>query len=205
MPYYHVHLSKNGAVGTYRLEARDCVLRVGVGERKLTDGKIRILSIENHELCTASLNKSETIKTANVLKRLFSQQRVHNYTIKNPIGDKIGALWALKAKKRESYVMKFGDCDFRILTDMEEVFPLTVYLNNEKIACVEKGVLFDGGIFYSILTEACDYLNQLFLFSVYYDVIHTSLNAYITEATLLPQQEPKPVEMITKSSETKND
>ncbi len=205
MPYYHVHLTKNGIKGTYRLEVRGRVLRIGVGERKLTDGRIQILSIDNCELYTANLDKSETIKTANILKRLFSQQRIHNYTIKNPNGDKIGALWALKSRRQESYVMEFENNSFRILTDADEFFPLTVYCNNEKIASMEKGLLFDGGIFYSIAADICDYLDPLFLFSVYYDIIHTSLNTYIAETSLLPQQEPKPVEMMTKSAEIKND
>lgn len=205
MLYYHVRLTKNGVKGTFRLEVRDRVLRIGIGERRLTDGKIQILSVDNRELYTASLDKTETIKNANILNRMLNRQQIHNYMIKNSCGEKIGALWARKEKTQESYAMNFESSDFRITTDGEEIFPLTVYRNNEKIACIEKGVLFDGGIFYSIATDAQEYLDALFLFCVYYDIVHTSLNAFITEASILPQQKPEPVEMITKSIKPEKD
>lgn len=197
MFHYNVQQTKKGTSGKYKLSDHQKILRVGRGERRLTEARMQVLSLENEELLSASLDKSETLKSADIIKRFLGSKRVHNYIIRNAAGEPVGKLALIKANTKKYFSLSYLDDVFCIFPEKGKENRLTVCQEDKTVAWLERQVLYDNSVVYEITMQTQRWMDELFLFIIYYDLLCTSLNLYLTEKSLLPQPGPRPVEVMT--------
>ena len=203
MLYYRVCVIKSGVKGFYRLEKMHSVLRMGMGKHNFASGHIEIMTIENQTIYTAnSRNIIELMHDKKATwKNLFCPIKTNYYIIYSECNQLIGSLWKeennLKNKK-EKYHINIGEYYMTVLIDKDESLSMRIMNKKKEIAFINKGMFSDENIFYDLTTDISEMIDIFFLFIVYFDVIHTNLNAYYSKPILPLEKKCLNAEMIIK-------